>query len=152
MREDQLIEFVADGKIMEYFELMRTLSELEGDGFIKITPSAFASGSLVGISELGKTTLDIFKKELSLTWREETEEYFDKNRDRLVMESKLSADYLRIGENQYRLTMRIIEKSLPVFEVMMICSSKEEADKFANGWKRNAAQVYLETTNAIIKK
>ncbi len=151
IREDQLIEYVSDTKLMEYFDLMKSLSELKENSLINIIPSGTAMASSISLTDIGKTTLEAFIKELSFTWRESTEEYFDKNRERLLLESKLFADYLRIGENQYRLTLRIVERNLPVFEIMMICTSKEEADSFAKGWKKNAMQVYLDTTTSILK-
>ena len=149
LRENQLIRLVADHEVMEYFELMRTLAELEEDKFIDITPSI--GGNLIAINELGQTTLDFFKKELSYTWRQKMEAFFEENRSALSLESKLYYDYHRIGEGQYRLTMRILERNFPIFEVMMICSSKEEADRFARGWQKNALDVYAKTVTSIVK-
>jgi len=47
--------------------------------------------------------------------------------------------------------MRILERNFPIFEVMMICSSKEEADRFARGWQKNALDVYAKTVTSIVK-
>ena len=149
LRENQLIRLVADFSVMEYFELMRTLAELQKDGFIAITPSL--AGSLIGITELGVTTLDFFKRELSYTWREKIDAYMEAHRAELRLEAKLFTEYYRIDDNEYRVTLRIIERNIPSFEVTLICTSKEEADRFARGWMKNAVDVYGAAVTAILK-
>jgi hypothetical protein len=72
-----------------------------------------------------------------------------KNGSKLELEARLFAEYFRITDNKYRVNMRIMDEEVTMFEVTLLASSKMEAAKMAEGWKRNAMKVYAATCDAI---
>ena len=101
---------------------------------------------------MGASTLELFQKELPFSKREAIDAYARQNKDRLRLESQLFAEYLQIGENQFRVTLKLMEKDVPAFELSLLTTSKAEAARIAEGWRRNALEVYQSVFRHLLKK
>ena len=109
----QILKIVTEKGWINYFDLKECLFELSEGGMIESHETQ--NGKFYSISELGKTTLYFFKKELLSSLRQEIDTYCKKNRVDLQLETELLADYLRIAEGEYRVTLKVIEKTKYAF-------------------------------------
>ena len=93
----------------------------------------------------------MFGRELSYTVRTRIKSYIEENQRQLALESRLFSEYMQIGEERYRVIMRIMDDNLPLFEISAIVKSKEEADRYSAGWRRNAIEIYGQVIGSLLK-
>ncbi len=149
LTEDQLIALNAEFSLMEYYELMDAVAGAESDGFI--VRKQTISGIKLTETELGRSTSEIFGRELSYTVRSRIRNYMEENQRQLALESRLYSEYMQIGEDRFRVIMRIMDENLPLFEISAIVKSKEEADRYSAGWRRNAIEIYGQVIASLLK-
>ena len=138
--ETQLIRIVDELDMMDYFDLQTNLHELvEGE---LLARRDAVNGTFYAITEMGKSTLEYFRKEISYALRKRIDAYLDENRDALSLESQLFGEYMQIAEHQYRVTLQLVENDVPVFEVGFLAETKEQADRYVRGWRKNATRLY----------
>jgi len=142
LSEFQIIRLMDEMRFMSYFDLRECLFELEQNGniYLNATPRA----ALYGITESGKNIITVLEKELRLSARKAIDQYLHENKDRLKMETHYVAEYIKIGGEEYRVIMKVLEKSMTILEINIIVFSREEARVMAEKWKDNAVDVYKE--------
>lgn len=148
--DEQLIEMAGALALMNTFEVQSNLAELVSSQLAQRRESVV--GRLYSVSTMGASTLELFQKELPFSKREAIDAYARQNKDRLRLESQLFAEYLQIGENQFRVTLKLMEKDVPAFELNLLTTSKAEAARIAEGWRRNALEVYQSVFRHLLKK
>lgn len=140
LSELQLAAIVADEQLMGYFALKEALADLVQSGMIKVSESV--NQKLYYISELGHTSLPFFRRELLKSQRDQIDAYCDANRSRLQLEAGLFADYIRLKDSEYRVTLKATEKSSTLFEISFKVFSKEDAEKAIARWRTQAIDLY----------
>lgn len=150
MLDEQLIRISDALGLMNTFELQSALSELRTNQLVTKTDSVV--GALYGISQIGSSTLALFKTDLPYSKRQAIDEYIGQNKDQLKLDSQLFAEYLQIGENQFRVTLKLMENYMPTFELSLLVTSKREAAMLADGWRRNALDVYQSVFHHLIQR
>ncbi len=148
LSDTRLIQIANELGLMDYFDLNTALSELADNYLLSRTNSI--NGTFYQITELGKSTLEFFEKELLKSIRQKIEEYCQENREQLSLESHLFSEYIRVSEHQYRVTLKILENDVSVFEISFFATTKAEADKFVQGWRSRAMQVYQKTFENLL--
>ena len=96
------------------------------------------------------TSLPIFEKELLMSVRQKISAYCEENREQFRLESQLFSEYIRLGEHQYRVNLKVLENDIAVFELSFFASTKAEADKYVRGWKKKALLVYQKTFENLL--
>ena len=147
LSEQQITQVSCDLNLMEMIDVKLTITELAENGLADVRESI--NGNFYSISKTGENTMEFYEKELNWSTREKIREYMKKNGSELELEARLFAEYFRITDNKYRVNMRIMDEEVTMFEVTLLASSKMEAAKMAEGWKRNAMKVYAATCDAI---
>ncbi|MBQ4061377.1 MAG: DUF4364 family protein [Christensenellaceae bacterium] len=150
LSDNQLLYICNELDLMDYFDLNNCLSELSEAGLVD--RSEAINGVFYSITEIGSSTYDFFKKQVPFSQRELIKEYADKHRDELLMQSRIFSEYLQIGEHQFRVILKILEHNLPVFEINLFAHSKEEAERFAVSWRKNAMTIYQNTISDLLKE
>lgn len=149
LSEAQLMEITNQEELMDYFDLHAGLAELTSNHLLE--QSKAVNGTFYEITDIGRSTLEFFQKEVPYSKRQKLAEYADLHRDALRLESQLFAEYLRIGDHQYRVTLKILENDVSVFELSFFAFTKEEADKFVKSWRKNAMEVYRKTFDNLLQ-
>lgn len=144
LSELQLVRIMTELSFMGYFDLKECIFELEQGGHIsaRVTPQSTA----YQITEAGSNMLEVLKNDLRLSFREAAEEYLTKHRSKLEMESQFVGEYIKLSENEYRVTLKIMERDRTIFEIDSLVSSKREAQRVVDHWPKNAIAVYKDVT------
>jgi len=147
LSELQILRIVTVNGWMGYFDLKESMFELIESKLVaqRETPN----GALFSITELGGTTLYYLKKELLSSLRKSIDEYCAANRGDLRLETELSADYIKIDENEYKVMLKILENQIPVFELNLVTYSKASAQAFIENWKNIAPKIYKSTYDIL---
>ena len=147
LSEIQILRIVTENGWISYFDLKECMFELIENKLVeeRETPS----GAFYAISELGRSTLFYFEKELLSSLRKSIDAYCEANRDELRLETELSADYIRIDEGEYKVMLKVLENQIPVFELNLITYSKDSAEAFIHKWKDVAPKLYKSTYDML---
>lgn len=140
LSELQIMRIMNDLGFMGYFDLMERLLELESDQHIysNVTPQA----TLYGITKEGANIVDVLMDELRLSSRKLIDTYLAEHKDELAKESQLIGEFIKIGDNEYRVTLKVLEKTLTVFEINIVVYSRAEAQLMIDKWRDNAVSIY----------
>ena len=149
LSEIQIYRIVSEKGWINYFDLKECLFELAQNGMLETVDTV--NGKFFEISEAGKTTLSFFKKELLSSLRREIDDYCEKNRTELKFETSLFADYIRVAEGEYRVTLKVLENEHTIFELNMVVYTKADAEKCIANWRRKATELYKYTYNLLIQ-
>ena len=133
---------------MDYFDLNSSLRDLADNDLLKREEAV--NGIFYSITDMGSETFDFFKKQVPYSLRNELAEYARQHRDDFSMESKIFSEYMEIGEHQYRVILRLIENTIPVFEINFFAASKEEAEVYINAWRRKAFRIHESTFRNLL--
>ena len=147
LSELQILRIVTDNGWLNYFDLKESMFELIESNLIaqRETPN----GMFYSISSLGLDTLFYMEKELLLSQRKAIDEYCEKNRRELRLETELSADYIKIDDGEYKVMLKVLENQIPVFELNLVTYSKATAEAFISKWKRVAPVIYKNTYDTL---
>ncbi|MEG0257862.1 MAG: DUF4364 family protein [Christensenella sp.] len=142
LSELQLLRIMTELSLMGYFDLKECIFELEQCLHIysKTTPQ----NTSYGITNLGAEILEVFSNDLRLSFRETIDEYLKEHRTELEMESQFISDFLKLSDNEYRVTLKIMEHYRTIFEIDLLVYSKTEAERITDNWSKNALSVYKE--------
>jgi len=143
LSELQILRVVTEKNWLNYFDMKECMFELVESRLAvqRETPN----GTFFVISELGQSTLGHLKKELRSSVRKSIDEYCEKNRADLRLETELFADYIKIDDNEYKVMLKVLENQIPVFELTLVTYSQSSAQKFIEKWKSVAPTVYKNT-------
>ncbi len=144
LSELQVMRIMSELDCMQYFDLKESLFELEQNNQIYSHPSS--RSPLYGVTPSGKQMIEVLKKDLRLSLRNEIDEYLKTHREELKKESQLVGRYIKLGESEYRVTLNILEQDLAVFELNITVYSREQAQEMVNKWKDNAISLYKDIT------
>lgn len=147
LSELQLLRIVTDNGWLSYFDLKECMFELIESQLIveRDTPS----GTFFAVTELGCSTVFYLEKELPASLRKAIDDYCEKNRDDLRLETELHADYIKIDEGEYKVMLKVLENQVPVFELNLITCSQASAETFISKWKKAAPAIYKNTYNSL---
>ena len=149
LNEFQLVRVLTENDWANYFDIKESLAELSDVGMLlrQETPN----GIFYQITEAGKESLSHFYKDILHSVRERVRQYCAVNRDDLSRESELFSDYIKLDDDEYRVTLRILEKTKTVFEVNLTAYSKEQAETMIKNWPDAASVIYKSAYTELIK-
>lgn len=146
--EQVLTRACADGSFLTYFELRTALSDLIDSSLLSLKQSGVRK--LYAVTELGKTALKTYQKELLLSRRSRIDEYCEANRTRLMLLTGLYSDYVQLKDNEYRVTLMIFEKDSLTFELDFNVYSKAAAEKAVASWEEKARDIYASVYEKLL--
>jgi mRNA-degrading endonuclease RelE of RelBE toxin-antitoxin system len=147
LSEIQIFRIVSEKNWINYFDLRECLFEMTQTSMVETHDTL--NGKFYSISEVGRTTLSFFKKELLASLRKEIEDFCENNRVELKFETSLFADYIRVAEGEYRVTLKVLENENTIFEINMTVYSKPDAEKCIANWRSKATELYKHTFNLL---
>jgi predicted transcriptional regulator len=148
LSELQIYRIVSEKNRINYFDLKECLFELAQNDMLEIHDTM--NGKFYSITEIGRTTLSFFKKELRTSLRNELDAFCEENRSALQFETSLFADYIRLSDSEYRVTLKVLENENTIFEIDMTAYSKADAEKCIANWRKKATDIYKSTYNMLM--
>ena len=146
--DKQLLRVVTELSVMDYFDLASVLDNLKSGQLIELRKAR--EGDFYTLTPLGENTLSFFEKELYLSQRNAIDEYCKEHREELQREASVAGEYVKLSDKQYRVTLRIMQKDLPVFEVSFFASNIEEAENYVKKWNERSSDVYRKVMDTLI--
>jgi hypothetical protein len=140
LSELQMVRIMSELSFMGYFDLKECMFELEQNGHIYSKPTS--QTIVYGITENGANMLEVLQNDLRLSFRDTIDEYLQKNKTTLEMESQLIGEFIKLSDNEFRVILKVLEHDRTIFEINSIVYSKTEAQSIVDHWPRNAIPIY----------
>lgn len=136
----QLLQFMVDNSLMDYITLQLALGELVEAGQLALTPHAL--GPLYSLTDKGRQALALFGRRVPNSRRMVIGEAAAQWRERFVREKNVLADFRRLGEADYGLTLRLLENGLILLRLDIHLPARNMADLFSRRWPGRAQAIY----------
>lgn len=145
----ELLELVLSVADINYFYFQQFLSDLLEDSYIKqITSGDFELYELTddGTNAL-ELTIDLIPGIIKLKIDSQFKESLDSIKDKF----SISAEYIPITENEFKVICKIIDNHQDIFRIETLVGSKEQASYIVNNWNKNAVTLYPQILDTLTK-
>ena len=105
--DEQLLQFMADGELMNWFTLQPALLELEEQGQILRTEGAI--GSLITLTEEGRYTLETFTQRIPQSRRDTIGRLAPELKRRFRLEQQTPAERIPLPDGRSCVRLRLLE-------------------------------------------
>lgn len=148
LSELQIVRIMSELDLMRYFDIKENLLEMEQNG--DITPRPAAQTAVYGVTEKGDHMLAALMSDLRTSYREAIDDYLLANKAALEKESQFVGEYMRLGENEYRVVLKVLEEHRTTFEVDVIVYTKDDAKRMVERWSENAVSIYKSVISQLV--
>ena len=136
----QITNFILDKNYTSMFNIHEAISELIDKEFISATK--IRNTQHYQITNLGEEALLYFENRISNTIKQEIVDYFKQEKINLKNESEITADYNKIGKNEYTVTCAINERRDTLLEIKMNVPSEDLARAICDNWRTGSTEIY----------
>ena len=136
----QLISFMVENDIMNYFDLQTALYELRDAGHAARTP--LQADDLYQLTDAGEETLRMFLERAPQSLVDRVDEAAPSFRARFDEEREKSARISHEGQNEYHVTMEIVEQRMPLMRLDISLPTADLAARFRDRWAASAQDIY----------
>lgn len=141
----QLLQFMVEIDIMNYFTLQLGLCEMEEQG--QLVQHAHPLGSLLAPTESGAFTLDTFMSRIPHSRRVQIDEAAPAYRTRFRLEQQTPAECRPMPDGQNCLRLRLMEGESALLDIMLTQPAERSFPLLGKHWE-HAAQPVLEAVTA----
>ncbi len=139
-RNLQLISFMVETDVMNYFDLQSALVDLRGSGQVSRTRQA--ADDLYRITDSGREALKLFLHRAAPSAVDRIAGAAPAFRERFMRERELSA-YVFHGEgNEYHVSLQVSEGEMTLMSLDMSLPTAELAAGFRDRWQKSAQRIY----------
>ena len=94
------------------------------------------------ITEQGIAALELTKDMIPGIMKLKVDSNFDEEMDIIENEISVSAEYMPLSENDYKIKCKVFDNGETIFELKTFAGSSEQAQKIVNNWNNNATKIY----------
>ncbi len=149
LNELQVVRILTDHDWANYFDVKENLFELADSGMLEKRETPH--GVYLSITPSGKASIELFYKDIMLSVREQIAQFSKTHVDELAREADLFSDYIKVSDSEYRVTLKILFKTRPTFELEIFVYSKEEAETLIRNWQAGAKNIYQHIYTELMK-
>lgn len=142
-----LTKIVLENKLMNYIFLQQYLDELCEGKLLEKTDSDDKLS--YRISPAGMQSLDYFVSIIAAGTKSRIDEALTNNKKRIKHESNIVSDFAAINENQYLISLKILEGNFTYIDLKLTVGSKNDAIKICNNWTQNNQKLYKKILSDI---
>lgn len=146
----QLTDFVLENELMNYFMFQQFLAELKESGFI--TEEDENQLQRFCITEKGINTLKYFINRLSKQQLEKMDQLLSIQKSQMVKNAEVTADYVKLEENDVLVTLKVIEREVPLINISLNVPNTKQAKIICDNWKNKTQQIYGSLISMLIEE
>lgn len=148
LTKSQITNAVLENNLIDFFTFQQCISELEEAGLIKQV--AYQKKQCFAMTERGKKTVEVFEHRISKNTSGIINSYIAKNKDTLKKESQIIAEYSKMGEKEYIVNLKVIEKELILIDLKLSVVSAKQAKQICEKWKGSSEKIYSQLIGSLI--
>ncbi|MBR1586510.1 MAG: DUF4364 family protein [Clostridia bacterium] len=138
--ELQLLTFMAEYDLMNYFDMMIALQDLCARG--QAVREKRRAGYLYQTTEAGREALTLFGGRVPPSVKKLLEETGPDWRRRFQQEDQYRHEIRQTERGEYELTLTVLEQDMDMLRLSLTLPTRDLANQLAEGWPRRASQIY----------
>lgn len=136
----QLIDFIAQSGLMNYFDLQTALHELSLAG--QVIRTQVPGDAVFTLTPEGEEAINLFVSRLGESAREQVAAAAPAFREQMRKDRELYAQISHEGRNEYHAQLGIAEGSLHLLRLDLSLPTAELAGRFRDAWAEKARDIY----------
>ena len=138
--ELQLLQFLFDNDLLNYFDMMFALGDLCDRGqAVRVKKNA---GYLYQVTEAGKEALTLFGGRVPMSLKSLLAETENSWKARFREESQSSQQIVQTDRGEYELNLKVVEQDMDMMRLSLSLPTRELADQLAQRWPQKAGKIY----------
>lgn len=147
---DALYSIVTSAIDLNYFYFQQFLLDLIASKYVVCYTKE--TQDVYELTTAGKTTLDLTLDILPGIIKLKVDTNLKSNIERFENAQSIVAEYIPKSENEYDVQCKIVESNEVIFEIRTLAYSREQAQNIVNNWKTNAANLYPQLLEVLLKE
>lgn len=148
MTKSQITNAILENNLIDFFTFQQCISELEESGMI--TQITHQKKQCFTTTEAGKKAIEIFEQRISKDTSDIIISYISKNKENLKKESQVIAEYNKIGDKEYIVNLKVIEKELVLMDLKLSVVSAKQAKQVCEKWKSSSEKIFRQLIGSLI--
>lgn len=144
----QLTQIILENDIMNYFVFQQYLSELVASQFLE--ENNIDNNPILLITDMGRDTLNYFINRIPESQLEFIDGILNIERKKIIENTEVTADYIRLEDNSYLVMLRVVENDLPIINLELSVANNKQAKDICAKWKNDASHFYSQIINMLI--
>lgn len=136
----QLIAFMTENDIMNYFDLQTALFDLRDAGQVSRTPQQ--ADDIYEITPAGEEALALFGARAPQSLMDAVAAQAPLYKERFNRQRERSARIVHDGGNEYHVSLQINEQKMPLISIDLSLPTAELAARFRDRWEGEAQAIY----------
>ena len=136
----QLITFMGETEVMNYFDLQTALFELVGGGMVD--KSAMQGDELYTLTGAGEEAITLFETRAVTSAASTIDEKAPEYRLRWQREREVFARISHEGQHEYHVTMGVSDGEMPLMQLDLSLPTAALAERFRAAWQAEAQGIY----------
>ncbi len=138
--ELQLLQFLVDNDLLNYFEMMFALNDLCDRGQAVRTKKN--AGFLYQITDAGREALELFGGRVPMSLKTLLAETEKEWKARFREEMQNRQQVVQTDRGEYELNLTIVERDMDMMRLSLSLPTRELADQLAKRWPEKAGKIY----------
>ena len=138
--ELQLLQFLFEHDLMNYFDMMFALGDLCARG--QAVRSKKRAGYLYEVTEAGRVALALFGSRVPKSVKDLLEETGHAWKQKFQEEAQYLHETRQKSRGEYELTLSVIEQEMDMMRLTLSLPSRDLANQLAARWPKKAGEIY----------
>lgn len=148
LSKPQITNAVLENNLIDFFTFQQCIFDLEESGMIKHT--VYQKRQCFTATDRGEKTVEVFEQRIPKDTSRIINNYISKNKDSLRKESQLIAEYKKIKEKEYIVSLKVIENDLLLMDLKLNVVSAKQAKQICEKWKNHSENIYSQLMSSLI--
>lgn len=138
--ELQLLQFLFEHDLMNYFDMMFALGDLCARG--QAVRSKKRAGYLYEVTEAGREALALFGSRVPKSVKDLLEETGHAWKQKFQEEAQYLHEIMQKSRGEYELTLSVIEQEMDMMRLTLSLPGRDLANQLAARWPKKAGEIY----------
>ena len=148
LTKTQITSAILENNLIDFFTFQQCISDLEESGMIKLV--LHQKKQCFATTESGKNAVEVFCQRISKNTIDIIDNYIAKNKDSLKKESQVIAEYSKVSDKEYIVSLKVIEKELVLMDLKLSVVSAKQAKQVCEKWKNSSEKIYSQLISSLI--
>ena len=136
----QLLQLLSDNGLMNYFDMMMTLSDLCAQGQCARTEAL--GSNMYTITPAGREAVEMFRRDIPASTRSRLDENMPSWLSEVRFSQAYPVSWRQTKRGEYTLDMGICEKDMDMLRITLSLPNEEMAKRLGTRWRENAGEIY----------
>ena len=148
LTKSQITNAILENNLIDFFTFQQCVSELEESGMVKHTQ--YQKRQCYTATDSGIRAVGIFEHRISKNTSQIINNYISKNKESLRKESQVIAEYKKIDDKEYIVSLKVIENELVLIDLKLNVVSAKQAKQICEKWKNSSENIYRQLIGSLI--